>query len=97
MDVYKANSCLNVKDASLLRSTVENADLTGTLFHKVRMTSLTVRDVDMSDSAFDQARLAGSTFKNCDFSNAAFEKCAFAGATIDGIAVGDLLASYFAR
>ena len=97
MEIYKANSCLNVKDASLLRSTVENADLTGTFFHEVRMTHLSVRDVDLSESSFDQARLAGSTFKRSDFANVAFERCQFDGATIDGIGVADLLANYYAR
>ena len=97
MDIYKANSCLNVKEASLLRSTVENADLTGTLFHEVRMANLSVRDVDMFGSSFDQTRMVGSSFKTSDFTNVAFERCLFNEASIDGIAVEDLLANYYAR
>ncbi len=77
-------------------STVENADLTGPLFHEARMVNLSVRDVDMSESSFDQTRMVGSSFKS-DFPNVAFERCLFNGATIDGISVEDLLANCYAR
>lgn len=94
MDIYLTSDCLDVKKAALIRSTLEEADLTGSLFSKVRMTNLTVREADIANSKFENSSLSGSTFKNVDFKNVALEHCALDEATIDGIRVTDLLAAY---
>ena len=66
-NLYETADCLDIKQGTLIRSAIAEADLTGTLIKKARMPNLTSRDVDLSYSSFEKKsfgedRLQGSRF-----------------------------------
>jgi uncharacterized protein YjbI with pentapeptide repeats len=79
------------------RVDADDANLTGSRFHNVRLADARFIDVNLSGAGFEDVTLAGATSNNANLSRVAITDCRLDGMTIEGIAVADLLAAYRAH
>jgi uncharacterized protein YjbI with pentapeptide repeats len=102
---------MDAEDTIMLSGTkrlvqAEDADLSGSSFTDVDLSRATFNDVNFAGARFQDANLSGWSVRNANFSGlriskadlrgASFVDCLTAGMTIEGIAVNELMAAYWA-
>jgi len=75
----------------------EDADLTGSVFHNVNLSSARFEDVNLQGSVFSDIAFTSAAFSNVNMSHVTIDDGNYEGMKIDGILVTELLRVYRER
>lgn len=73
---------------------VENADLSGSVFHDVNLARATFDDINLSQSVFKNINLRAATFRDVNLGGVDIAECNLEGMKIDGVPVQEALAAW---
>ncbi|MGO8928693.1 MAG: pentapeptide repeat-containing protein [Limisphaerales bacterium] len=72
----------------------DNANLTGSEFHKVNLSGSKYNDVNLRDTVFENVAFTRATIRNACMGDVSIEDASYAGMRIEGILVTELLRVY---
>jgi ribosomal protein S18 acetylase RimI-like enzyme len=72
----------------------DDADLSGSTFHNVKLAAASFSDVNLSKATFEDINLSGATFRNINFTGADVRDCDLTGMKINDVPIAAAIKSF---